>query len=354
MTNFREMPVYQDTMEEMLEKHNIEKLIQYERYCRDNFLFDQQKECFAAESRVRITWFDGDGREFVERSRTMAEGSGRSDDALYKGPKHKIYNTFVWLNNDKAVAEMQTMMFAYHDLDGTEYTRNGWARLLYKVQKIDGVWKIRGMDCIYERDLLFPVTPSYEFDTSADFSKYRKSYKCISYLFDQSGMDNNNRLPGDDRPLIVQELYEEATNWLMQDSLLPPVKQLKGAELQARMSRVSYLETHDAERYQGTEPVDVKKIYDELLADYEAAKTKYFEKRIILTGVVAKVGPDVWGVPSLELSDRADGRCYGLIVFPSEEIYDTVRVGDTVNILGNILNIREPYGIVVKKSVLQG
>ena len=55
MTTFREAPVYQDTMEEMLEKHNIEKLIQYERYCRDNFLFDQQKECFADQSRVRIT-----------------------------------------------------------------------------------------------------------------------------------------------------------------------------------------------------------------------------------------------------------------------------------------------------------
>ena len=218
MATFRETPIYQDTMEEMLEKHNIEKLIQYERYCRDNFLFDQQKDCFADESRVRITWYDGDGKEFVERSRRMSKATGEpGDDSLYKGPKHKIYNTFVWLNKDKAVAEMQTMMFAYHDLDGEVYTRNGWARLLYKVQKTDGVWKIKGLDCIYERDLLFPVTPGCDFDPEADFSQYRKSYKCISYIFDHSGMPNNNELPGDDRPEITEALYEEADEWLNGD-----------------------------------------------------------------------------------------------------------------------------------------
>ena len=216
MATFRETPVFQDTMEEMLEKHNIEKLIQYERYCRDNFLFDQQKECFAQQSRVRITWYDGDGREFVERSRKMSAGRPEGD-ALYRGPKHKIYNTFVWLNGDKAVAETQTMMFAYHDLDGNTYARNGWARLLYRVQKIDGVWKIRGLDCIYERDLLLPVTPDYDFDTETDFSKYRKSYQCISYLFDHGGMPNNNELPGDDRPELVEALYTEADAWLRSD-----------------------------------------------------------------------------------------------------------------------------------------
>ena len=218
MKTFRETPVYQDTMEDMLEKHNIEKLLQYERYCRDNFLFDQQKDCYADESRVRITWYDGDGKEFVEQSRKQAEKTGQvADDALYRGPKHKIYNTFVWLKNDKAVAEMQTMMFAYHDLNGVEYTRNGWARLLYKVQKIDGIWKIKGLDCIYERDLLFPVSPDYSFDTQVNYDQFRKSYKCISYLFDRSGMPNNNELPGDDRPDLEEKLYIEADEWLNSD-----------------------------------------------------------------------------------------------------------------------------------------
>ena len=215
MARFRETPVYQDTMEEMLEKHNIEKLLQYERYCRDNYLFDQMKDCYSDESRVRITWYDGDGKQFVERSAKASERS-RSEDpaALYKGPKHKIYNTFVWLNNDKALAEMQCLMGAYHELNEHEYLRYGWARLLYKVQKEDGIWRIKGLDCIYERDFLVPVTPDNGFDTDIDFSEYRKSYQCISYLFDKGGTPNNNELPGDDRPELTEALYEEADAWL--------------------------------------------------------------------------------------------------------------------------------------------
>ena len=345
MKLFDQVPVYNDTPETLCEKSNITKLVEYERYCRDMMMFDEEKECFCEESHVKISWFDGDGREFVERSRS---GAGK----LWTSPRHKIYNTFVWLNGNKAVAEAQCMMGAYNSVDGVQYHRLGWARLLYRVQKENGLWKVKALDCIYERDMLIPVIPSAALDAS-EFDKYRPSYKCVSWLFDKRGIPCSDRLPGDDRPLIVQELYEDVTNWLAQDRLLPPLKVLTGSEMQARMSRVAYLERYDAERYKGAEPVDVKKIYDALLDDNDGARAEYFEKRIVLTGVVSKVGPDVWGVPSLELSDRADGRCYGLIVFPSDEIYDKVRIGDTVSVLGNLLNIREPYGIVVKKCVLQ-
>ena len=72
MKLFNETPVYNDTPETLCEKSNITKLVEYERYCRDMRLFDEEKECFSEESRVKITWFDGDGREFVERSRNSA------------------------------------------------------------------------------------------------------------------------------------------------------------------------------------------------------------------------------------------------------------------------------------------
>ena len=344
MKPFNQIPVYNDTAETLCEKSNVTKLVEYERYCRDMMLFDAEKECFSEDSYVKISWFNGSGREFVERSRSSA-------GELWTAPKHKMYNTFVWLNGDKAAAEAQCMMGAYNTVDGVQYHRLGWARLLYRVQKEGGLWKVKGLDCIYERDMLIPVVPSAALDAS-EFEKYRPSYKCLSWVLDKRGIPCSDRLPGDDRPSIVEELYTDTTNWLAQDKLLPPLKPLAGAEQRARMARVAFLERNDAERYQGTEPVDVKKIYDALLADYDSARAAYFEKRIILTGVVSKIGPDVWGVPSIELSDRADGRCYALVVFPSEDIYDKVRIGSSVEVLGNILNIREPYGIVVKKSVL--
>ena len=62
MKLFYQAPVYNDTPETLCEKSNITKLVEYERYCRDMKLFDEEKECFSEESRVKITWFDGDGR----------------------------------------------------------------------------------------------------------------------------------------------------------------------------------------------------------------------------------------------------------------------------------------------------
>ena len=215
MKTFRELPVYQDSMEDMLEKHNIEKLIQYERYCRDFFLFDQMEECYSKEATLKITWFEGDGKKYTEIARKQGEKPDNSvGNALYRGPKHKIHNTFVWLNGDKAVAETLTLMLALKDINGHVYYRGGWGRLIYRVQKEEGQWKIVGMDCIYERDFLLPQTPDYSFDTSTDFKKYRQSYQCVSYIFDMNGQDNSDMMPGEDRPELIEELYEKATEWL--------------------------------------------------------------------------------------------------------------------------------------------
>ena len=215
--SFMDLPLYQDDAAAMLEKHNITKLLEYERYCRDMLRFDEQKACYAEKSRVRITWYDGDGREFVERSREAS--SGPRKNGTYSSPRHKIYNTFVWLNGDKAVAEMQCMMGAYHVLEGTEYHRLGWARLLYRVIREDGCWKIAGLDCIYERDMLLPVKPdSRTVIDPAEFEPYRPSYQCISWLFGRSGVPCSQELPGDDRPEIVQALYDETSNWLFAEA----------------------------------------------------------------------------------------------------------------------------------------
>ena len=50
-----------------------------------------------------------------------------------------------------------------------------------------------------------------------NYDQFRKSYKCISYLFDRGGMPNNNELPGDDRPDLEEKLYIEADEWLNAD-----------------------------------------------------------------------------------------------------------------------------------------
>ena len=61
------------------------------------------------------------------------------------------------------------------------------------------------------------------------------------------------------------------------------------------MERVAFLEKNDAEQYRNAEPVHVKTIYDAFLTDYTSAKAEYLEKRMILTGVISKIRPNVCG-----------------------------------------------------------
>ena len=86
-----------NTVGDILEKESVKELVQFERYCRDNALWDEMDRCYTADSQIIISWFHGTGHEFVEASKKMA---GRAP--------HKIYNTQVWLHGDRAVAVMIT------------------------------------------------------------------------------------------------------------------------------------------------------------------------------------------------------------------------------------------------------
>ena len=135
---------------------------------------------------------------------------------------------------------------------------------------------------------------------------------------------------------------------------LPREERAQGETLEKLRERVHWFETNDVERFVGGEPVDAIALYHELLEDYENAKPKYYEKRIRLCGTVSKIGPDEFGAPSFEFTDAEKKRCYALVVFPTKDIYDMVKEGDRAEIIGNIVFIREPYGLVVKRCELLG
>ena len=133
---------------------------------------------------------------------------------------------------------------------------------------------------------------------------------------------------------------------------LPPFARPAEGDLQKLRERVHRLETTDAPRYEGEEPIDAVSLYNELLEDYETAYEKYYEKRLRLCGIVTKIEDDEFGAPSFQFTDEGKTRGYALIVFPNKEIYEKVHEGDRAEIIGNVVFIREPYGLVVKKCEL--
>ena len=94
MTEFLRRPEG-NTPEEQQDKADILELINFERYCRDNALWDEMRKCFTEDSTVSISWYEGSGDGFVTASSNMGTYA-----------PHKIHNTLTWINGDRAVTVM--------------------------------------------------------------------------------------------------------------------------------------------------------------------------------------------------------------------------------------------------------
>lgn len=111
-----------------------------------------------------------------------------------------------------------------------------------------------------------------------------------------------------------------------------------------------FIESFPMEELEQKEPFEIKALCGEFQSDVGAAYNKYLDKRFEVTGVVKTVGPDVHNKPSIELTDKDGRECYALCIFPSDDIYDTVKVGDTVTVRANFLVMTNWYGVVMKHS----
>ena len=100
------------------------------------------------------------------------------------------------------------------------------------------------------------------------------------------------------------------------------------------------------------QPFFVKDFCGEFTADADSFFAKYVDKRFEVTGTAKKVGPDPHNKPSIELSDAIDGQTYALVIFPTDDHYSKVAVGDTVVVRANYLVMTNRIGIVMKHSEL--
>lgn len=194
-----------NTSQSIIDKADIKELLEFERFCRDNALWDEMHKCFAKDSYVKISWYQGTGHGFVE---------GSKNNFTTRAP-HKIYNTEIWLIGNKAVAIMMATIGMRMQIDGYPVELSSDAKLIFRTEKIDGIWYIVGFESIYEEDRIVPVLPNSNINIPADkIANYRKSYACMIYMMERLGMTVNENLPGIDRPDSVEKLYKETNEWL--------------------------------------------------------------------------------------------------------------------------------------------
>ena len=203
MSTFLTRPVI-NTEEERNAKADILELINFERFCRDNAQWDEMRKCFAKDSFVNISWYQGSGDGFVTAS---------AKSPTYA--PHKIHNSLTWVNGDRAVTIMMATIQNRRTIKGVECELSTDTQLLFSTQKTDGQWYIIRFESIYEQDRLIPVLPESTLSMdSSTLEKYRQSYACMSFCMEQSGFGANQELAGRDRPETVEKIYADLGTWL--------------------------------------------------------------------------------------------------------------------------------------------
>lgn len=112
------------------------------------------------------------------------------------------------------------------------------------------------------------------------------------------------------------------------------------------------IETTDMPLLEQNEPFAAEALHQEFIDDLHGALAIYEDKRFEVTGYAIKVGPDVHNKPSIEISDCIDGECHALCIFPTDDFYSQVSVGDKVVVRANYLVLSNWFGVVMKHSEL--
>ena len=178
-----------------------------ERQGRDRGWWTQAASCFHPDSRVTLSWFDGPGAEFVARSRKMAESGLRMI--------HRTSPPVVHQHGDRAVLELPMAVERRFSLKGVEADITSCARMLYRLERREGSWRILSMNAIYERDTLTPAVSGTTLDVDHDLvATFRPSYRFVAYDISLGGRTMTPDLYGDDRPEQVEALYRSSFDWL--------------------------------------------------------------------------------------------------------------------------------------------
>lgn len=187
----------------------IQQLVQQEREGRDRAFWNNMYQAYWPDGTVKLSWYQGDAKGFVDKSKIMSRSGALN--AI-----HRLHPVSVRMNEDgdRAIATFSAVVEVRTELDGVEADLDTFLRFVYRAEKRQGTWKLLSLECAYQRDTLSPAVPGQSLKIDMDlFSKYRSSYRCMSYLFGKKGYPVNQELAGDDRPETVEKLYKSVFSW---------------------------------------------------------------------------------------------------------------------------------------------
>ncbi|WP_224389995.1 nuclear transport factor 2 family protein [Pseudonocardia sp. ICBG1293] len=167
---------------------------------------------FAADSCVRVSWFEGSGTQFVASARARADRGGITSF-------HEIGAVAVVVNGRRALADASCAVHIRIPAAGVEVDLVSRGRLCWRVEESDGRWRIVSMDMVYLRDGMTPVEPGVAVPRLPVPERPRTSYGFLQRVMTAAGYPVSPELPGVDRPDLVDVLLAGHGRWLRDGGL---------------------------------------------------------------------------------------------------------------------------------------
>lgn len=188
----------------------ITQLVLRERQGRDRGWWDQLAESYWPDGQVNISWFKGSGREFASRSKEMTSSGARA--------LHRMGPPIVQIKGHRAFVEVSGSVEFRIDMNGVLADLISYTRFYWKVERRNGVWRVKLFTVVYERDTLMPALPGQTLDIDPSiFKQFRPSYAMLGYYLTSRGFPTTNDLVGDDQPEGVDAFVESMWTWLDTD-----------------------------------------------------------------------------------------------------------------------------------------
>ncbi len=185
----------------------INNLIVAERMYRVSHRNEELAKCYVEDAQIHTSWQNGGVNTFVGQTTT---------EMVEELPMvNRCGGALIHQNGNKAFVEYPTTTIRGVYVNGVEAVLTSYMRLLYRVEKRNGEWKITSMESINESDELVPAIPGQDLKINPeDVKDIRLSYRWLTYTRRIAGGTISQDLPGTDRPDSAEKLYREADEWL--------------------------------------------------------------------------------------------------------------------------------------------
>jgi hypothetical protein len=147
---------------------------------RDKEQWEELASLFHPDATLRILWFSGAARDFIDGSRRMGHGPLRS--------KHFIGTPAIRFAGDRALVETNAILLAELTNAGIGATIHN--RFLDRVSKRDGAWRIEHRDSVYDMGgFTYPygVAAAPDIDAEALSARHLREYAALAYLLETTG-----------------------------------------------------------------------------------------------------------------------------------------------------------------------